>query len=493
MIDYSNIDIQQQPMDRLLEILEECINEHPDNCPPDIVDSITERIQQDFYAEAERIIEIASDPVLGVIQGGIEARKKITQLLMNPDIKIIVAFSGGKDSCAMDEFYALGVNDGYNTSASELNSETIPKQLLPNERDHQTRTKKIKTMQECQVCGKDITDLRKGRKFCNSKRCEREYVRRRKRKYQEKQKAVEQSPLPVREIETERSTAQQPVDDPVSTTSPNEEANVWWTDIASKDATTLKDQYELNKAIENLIESKRPGDVLTTEEKAFIAKFSGYGGLQSEMSEKEWDKRMLYEYYTPEPIVRKMWGLAYQYGYDGGPVLEPSAGTGAFLQYAPENAKIVAYEINPVAATILQNLYPNAEVIPKKFETRFIERRKTVKDRVTPEFDLVIGNPPYGKFGGIEAGLGEKGYTKAQNYVDYFIRRSLDVLLPGGLLVFVIGVEVSAGGIPFIEQTARKSKQAIMERSELVDAYRLPNGVFDRTDVLSDIIVLRKK
>jgi hypothetical protein len=27
----------------------------------------------------------------------------------------------------------------------------------------------------------------------------------------------------------------------------------------------------------------------------------------------------------------------------------------------------------------------------------------------------------------------------------------------------------------------------------LIDAYRLPNGVFERTDVVSDIIVLKKK
>jgi hypothetical protein len=37
-----------------------------------------------------------------------------------------------------------------------------------------------------------------------------------------------------------------------------------------------------------------------------------------------------------------------------------------------------------------------------------------------------------------------------------------------------------------------KIKENIADKSILMDAYRLPNGVFERTDVLSEIIVLKK-
>jgi len=36
-------------------------------------------------------------------------------------------------------------------------------------------------------------------------------------------------------------------------------------------------------------------------------------------------------------------------------------------------------------------------------------------------------------------------------------------------------------------------KEKLAQKADLVDGYRLPNGVFGNTDVGTDIIVLRKK
>ena len=89
-------------------------------------------------------------------------------------------------------------------------------------------------------------------------------------------------------------------------------------------------------------------------------------------------------------------------------------------------------------------------------------------------------------------GMGEKQYTGSKNWIEYFITRGLDLLNPKGLLIYIIGCEVANGGTPWLQQGNNKAKQIIAEKAELVDAYRLPNGVFDRTDVLTDIIILRK-
>ncbi len=129
------------------------------------------------------------------------------------------------------------------------------------------------------------------------------------------------------------------------------------------------------------------------------------------------------------------------------------------------------------------------------FEELFIKNNFTVKGNVDPYYDLVIGNPPYGAFSGKYASkrMGEKKYTKASNYVEYFITRGLDVLKPNGLLIYVIGSVPVFGGKPFLESNITNAKSEIMKKSELVDAYRLGNSMFEQTQVDADIIVLRKK
>jgi hypothetical protein len=250
--------------------------------------------------------------------------------------------------------------------------------------------------------------------------------------------------------------------------------------------------YELNKAIEKLLDSHSDDHEWTAAEKEFIKRYSGYGGLEKFGAE---GKGLLYEYYTPSLIAEKMWALAYKYGYKSGSVLEPAAGIGEFVKYAPCQACVTAYEINPYSAKILKILYPEAKVFQNYFEELFIVNRNTIKGKISglKKYDLVIGNPPYGEFAGKFAGMGEKQYTRAANYIDYFIFRGLDLLNPGGLLVYIVGAEVASGGKPFLQQQANACKNEIMEKSELLDAYRLPNGVFERTDVLTDIIVLKKK
>ena len=190
-----------------------------------------------------------------------------------------------------------------------------------------------------------------------------------------------------------------------------------------------------------------------------------------------------------------MWALAYKYGFKGGKVLEPSCGIGEFIKYAPEQELVTGYEINEVSAKICKILYPKANIESKYFETFFIKNNNSIRGNIKnlPKFSLIIGNPPYGTMGGIYAGMGEKSYTKSQNYIDYFINRGLDLLEKDGLLIYIIGTEVSAGGTPFLMQQMNEAKKIISQKANLLDAYRLPNGLFETTDVLTDIIVLQKK
>lgn len=259
--------------------------------------------------------------------------------------------------------------------------------------------------------------------------------------------------------------------------------------IKSEISSTAKNQHELNIEIEDFIltrDIEEDGEY-SEEEKHYISKYSGSGGLIKQGAE---GKGILYEYYTPEEIVKKMWGLAYKYGYNGGAVLEPACGIGRFLKYLPGSAVLnsVAYEINPTAVSIVEILYPDLEIRQQLFESLFFAGNVHLKGPYSGKlFDLVIGNPPYGDFSGKYAGMGEKKYTGATEYDQYFILRCLEMLRPSGLLIFIIPSSFLENGNKF-----NGVKEKISLVAELLDAYRLPIRVFDTTDIGTDIIVLKK-
>ena len=256
--------------------------------------------------------------------------------------------------------------------------------------------------------------------------------------------------------------------------------------------------FEKNLAIRELLDQKLDNpNSYSVEEKLFIGTYTGMGGLEKYGAT---GKGLLYEFYTPKDVIKKMWGLAYKHRKDIEikDVLEPSVGTGNFVGYAPSNVHVDGYDIDKYAIWICRVLYPqeNRHFSHKSFETNFMASNNTsIKDKTKhlELYDLVIGNPPYGKYSGLYAGMGEKKYTHAKDFIDYFILRGLDMLKPNGLLVFVIGTLTQLGGVPFLDKKPSKVRSMIMKRANLVDAYRLGIGIFNTTDVDSDIIVLRKK
>ena len=245
-------------------------------------------------------------------------------------------------------------------------------------------------------------------------------------------------------------------------------------------------QFDLNKEIEIFIDKKdKDGNSFNEEEKNYIRQYTGSGGL---LKEGATGRGTLYEYYTPELVVKKMWEMAYHYGYDGGSILEPSVGTGNFLKYAPKDTSVFGYETNHYSARVVQILYPSAHIQEKAFESVFFAGNVHLKNKFeNPAYSLVIGNPPYGEFTGKYAGMGEKQYTGATEYDQYFILRGLDLLKKGGLLVFLIPSSFITNQSKF-----NKVKERIAMKADLVDLYRLPTRIFETTDIGTDIIVLRK-
>ena len=253
-------------------------------------------------------------------------------------------------------------------------------------------------------------------------------------------------------------------------------------------------QYEANARISALVREKGADrDKYSAEEMALLKLYSGAGGLIKEGAK---GAGILDQFYTPNEIIAKMWGLALKFGFvfKGSNILEPSVGVGRFLQYIPKDTlalpnKVVGYDVDYIAATICQLLFPDYKIRHASFETIFFQGKRNVGLAGLDEpYDLVIGNPPYRPYVSEYAPLGEKDATGAQTMEMYFLMRGVDVLRTGGLLVMIIPSTFMAN-----DKAYNSFKENLNAKAELLDAYRLPSGSFDRTEVTTDILVFRKR
>jgi hypothetical protein len=175
----------------------------------------------------------------------------------------------------------------------------------------------------------------------------------------------------------------------------------------------------------------------------------------SETRKRRETRRQLGSFYTPELLALKI--VANLNLRDGMRVLEPSCGDGSFVRALRTRAKdlsvsidIDAVEVDTSAVAMCRAKNPGVRVHENDFfrwsSSGVIRPVSMAKyfSLVHPEFDLVIGNPP---FGGTIADdlhdpldqicgmrLGEK--IKKESY-SFFIVKSIDHLKLGGQLVFI--------------------------------------------------------
>ncbi len=249
-------------------------------------------------------------------------------------------------------------------------------------------------------------------------------------------------------------------------------------------------QHQLNIEIQQFMNEKAiSGDDYTPSEIAYIQQYAGSGGMQSKGAK---GSGILHEFYTPDYICDLVHHLAYKYGYDGGTILEPSIATGRLIKPFADKTKVVGFEISTVASKICQITYPQATIYNEYFEVAFMSYPRInsrLKGKITwleqYPFSLVIGNPPFGIYKNYYSSYFRNPGIKLIEH--FFMYYGLLLLKPGGLLVYLTGSNFLRNGI-----TYNKEKELIGIMADLVDAYRLPS-VFDKTDISTDIIILRKK
>lgn len=182
-------------------------------------------------------------------------------------------------------------------------------------------------------------------------------------------------------------------------------------------------------------------------------------------------------HYTSAEVVQAMWRTAKALGFSEGRVLEPGAGSGNFIGFAPKGAQLVGVELDPTTAAVADHLYgARARIHAGGFE-----------DFAEPDgaFDLVVGNVPFGKISPYDPRHNRSGATLH----NFFLIKSLALTRPAGLVLALTSRYT-------LDSRNPAPRREMARLADLVGAVRLPERAFaaaSGTDVVADLLILRRR
>ena len=258
------------------------------------------------------------------------------------------------------------------------------------------------------------------------------------------------------------------------------------------------------EVVQELLDNERPA---TKEERDAMAAYIGWGSFGQELFQGTWEKpiykdgwkeendwvrdtlgkdaweeaqnSIINAHYTDPYTINSMWKMAKNMGFKGGKVLEPSMGVGNFFGLMPkgiaEKSQLTGIELDRTTGRMAQALYPQANIQIKGYE----ESR-------TPDnfYDMIIGNVPFGNFN-----IADRRYGKLKPLIhDFFFLKGIDQLKPGGIMM-----AITTKGT--LDKADARVRMELAKKADLVAAYRLPTGSFDKyagTNVVTDILIFKK-
>ena len=188
------------------------------------------------------------------------------------------------------------------------------------------------------------------------------------------------------------------------------------------------------------------------------------------------------QYFTPHSI--KEAALSQIDLFDGARVLENSCGTGEFIHSIIQknpNVCIDAYDIDPKMVSMCKSSFPGINAQTRNF----------LEMDHKPEYDYVIGNPPYFEY--LERDMPESIVNKFKTWFDgkpniyaLFIKASIDCLVEGGKLVFVVPKSIN-NGFSF-----RKFREYIIKNCNILNMSFYKANMFKNAQQEVMILVLQK-
>lgn len=286
----------------------------------------------------------------------------------------------------------------------------------------------------------------------------------------------------------------------------------------------LQDNIE---AIRLLFELEKSKIIATPEEKEILRKYCGFGALKFILNPidnvSSWVKSeveffpkvkelhqlihdnvtndaeyklyiaslkssVLTAFYTPKEVTDVIAETLYNFHVRPSHLLEPSAGSGAFVDAFINKNKgieIMAFEKDLLTGKLLSLIYPEQKIRIEGFEN--------IDQPFNNYFDLISSNIPFGDVSVFDPTFStSKNKTRrisAKTLHNYFFVKGIDTIREGGILAFI-----TSQGVMNAPQHEEQRK-LLMENADLISAIRLPSNLFKDsagTEVGSDLIVLQK-
>lgn len=186
------------------------------------------------------------------------------------------------------------------------------------------------------------------------------------------------------------------------------------------------------------------------------------------------------QYFTPDSVINYMIKSLKISGFEGDcEILEPSFGNGKIIDVLSKNFKninITGIELNKTLYEIAKVCYPYANLIN--------EDALLLLDTLENKFDLVIGNPPFGK------DIKRNEYQFGKNSLEgNFVELALKALKPGGHLIMIIPDNICSAN-KYLDL-----RKQILNDFVLIQSVSLPSNTFyfSGTSISTNIIHCRKK
>lgn len=241
---------------------------------------------------------------------------------------------------------------------------------------------------------------------------------------------------------------------------------------------------------------EQEGRAATAEELHTLAGWPGWGATAELFDEADsrfaeeraelralWDDRqwaqarrtVLNAHYTAGAYVRALWRAAGRLGLQGGSVLEPGCGIGAFMAAAPDGVHMTGIELDSTTAQIAHHLFPEATVKNESFADTVLRG---------DGFDGVVGNVPFGKIA-----FYDPDYNRGKHTIhNAFVLKALRMTKPGGVMVVLASRWL-------LDARSDGARREIADYGEFLGAVRMPNGAHQEaagTDVIIDALVFRR-
>jgi len=228
----------------------------------------------------------------------------------------------------------------------------------------------------------------------------------------------------------------------------------------------------------------KPDDQITEDDRQFLREnYTSTGGLLPNAYAGG-------AFYTPTHVARfvieVLRGITGEFPEDS-KWLEPSAGSGVFIEHIPPDHEITALELDVTSARVTSLLYPHVNV----------ENVDALTHSRRDYYDFVIGNPPYGVNLDVAAEdvpdpyvtlSKKKGGRLGGKSELAFIELAVKAAKVGGYIAFVLPLGISYAG------TAEKVRTLLHENCWHVATIGLPGETFalTGTTIETQILIVRK-